>query len=518
MRSRKFSKFFDSHEAIDKFISVGNTDTEGNMKFNREKLWDKIYACWLGKNLGGTIGTPYEAKREIQNATGFVTPPGEPLINDDLDLQLVWLRAVEELGVRAINERVLGEYWLTYITPHWNEYGVGKSNMKAGIVPPMSGEVNNEEWRNSNGAWIRTEIWASLFPGQPERAIRYAYYDACVDHGFGEGTFAAIFVEAMESAAFVISDLRELIRIGLSKIPENCRVARSVRLAVEEYDKGTEWKDTRNKIVEDSKDLGWFQAPANVAFTILGLLYGEGDFKRSMLTAVNCGDDTDCTGATCGALLGIMYGTEIIPKDWREYLGDRIVSGCLLHGHAVFPKSCTELTDKVIELLPVTSQRTPLLDEYREYRDTPVEVYDGDNDFDGVSAETFAGSSFADALALRGRYYFEAENLFAKAEIELERAPYIKPGETIKGRIRIKEKLFPEKRHYSLRFLTEDGFTVKGNLNLHTCSVKTEYSNGAVGEFVITALETVKAENRIVLEIVPTGRFTPIYATLILFG
>ena len=68
------------------------------------------------------------------------------------------------------------------------------------------------------------------------------------------------------------------------------------------FDAGEDWKTARNRVVADSADLGWFQAPANVAFTILGLLYGGGDFGRSVCLAVNCGDDTDCTGATCGAV------------------------------------------------------------------------------------------------------------------------------------------------------------------------------------------------------------------------
>ena len=103
--------------------------------FNYAEMRDKVYACWMGKNIGGTLGTPYEGKRELNDVKGFATKPGETLINDDLDLQLVWLLAVENLGPRMINERVLGEYWLTYITPHWNEYGVGKSNMRDGLMP-----------------------------------------------------------------------------------------------------------------------------------------------------------------------------------------------------------------------------------------------------------------------------------------------------------------------------------------------------------------------------------------------
>ncbi len=40
-------------------------------KFNKAELRDKIYACWLGKNIGGTLGTPFEGKREVLDVTGF---------------------------------------------------------------------------------------------------------------------------------------------------------------------------------------------------------------------------------------------------------------------------------------------------------------------------------------------------------------------------------------------------------------------------------------------------------------
>ena len=258
--------------------------------FTNEFLRDKIYACWLGKNIGGTLGTPYEGQRDMHDIQGFASKPGEPLPNDDLDLQLVWLRAVTEWGPDAINSKLLGEYWLTYIGPNWNEYGVCKANMRDGIQPPMTGEIDNEQWQDSNGAWIRTEVWACMYPAMPEKAIRLAFEDASVDHGFGEGTYAAIFVAAMESAAFVINDAEELLKIGLSKIPENCRVARSARIVIDAYHNGIDWRTCRNMVVDDSKDLGWFQAPANVAFVVLGLLYGKGDFKQSLIYAVDCGD------------------------------------------------------------------------------------------------------------------------------------------------------------------------------------------------------------------------------------
>ena len=81
------------------------------MNFNYAELRDKIHGCWIGKNIGGTMGGPFESKREILNIYGFTTPKGEPLPNDDLDLQLVWLRALEENGFRgAAMDAVVAAY------------------------------------------------------------------------------------------------------------------------------------------------------------------------------------------------------------------------------------------------------------------------------------------------------------------------------------------------------------------------------------------------------------------------
>ena len=61
------------------------------ISFTKEFLRDRIFACWIGKNIGGTLGTPYEGKRELLDIDGFASKAGEPLPNDDLDLQLAWL-------------------------------------------------------------------------------------------------------------------------------------------------------------------------------------------------------------------------------------------------------------------------------------------------------------------------------------------------------------------------------------------------------------------------------------------
>lgn len=490
------------------------------MKFSKEYLRDTIYACWVGKNIGGTIGTPYEGRREMQDVKGFNSEPGKPLPNDDLDLQLAWLRAVDELGPENVNSKTLGEYWLAYVKPHWNEYGVGKANMRGGILPPMSGEIFNEHWKNSNGAWIRTEIWACLYPGNVEKAIRYAFEDASVDHGFAEGSYAAIFVAAMESAAFVIKDIRTLIEIGLSKIPADCRIAKAVRLVVESYDKGVAWKTVREMLVEQSADIGWFQAPANVGYVILGVLYGECDFKQSILYAVDCGDDTDCTGATVGSLLGILHGMAGIPEDWQAYIGDEIMSICLCNGHGRFPKSCTELTDCVMNLLPVTL-RTSMQDLAIK---GPAVVIGDENDFSEISPEKYMGTAFVDAMARRSRYSFSIESVFADVIVSFQEEPVIAPGASVHGKVIVVPHTLPEARQFRMKWFLPEGWQAAGRLSLFTATMgsfnpklESDRMDSEV-EFTITAGEHVEAVNNLVLDVTAPDRPTHILVPIPILG
>ena len=162
------------------------------MKLKFDTLKDKINGCWQGKNAGGVLGAPFECRRGLFDITWYTQKDIDrnPPPNDDLDLQIAWLNAVEEYGP-TVSASVLGEYWLTYITPNWSEYGIGKSNMRRGFQPPLSGRVGNY-FKDSCGCFIRSEIWACLAPGLPETATKYAYLDGCVDHA-DEGVYGEVF-------------------------------------------------------------------------------------------------------------------------------------------------------------------------------------------------------------------------------------------------------------------------------------------------------------------------------------
>jgi len=325
------------------------------MFFNKAEYLDKVRGAWLGKTAGGTLGAPFECTlhgRGMHQVEFYLQKDlkTNPVPNDDLDLQLVWLCAAERHGIYQLTPQLLGEYWINHIIGPWNEYAVCRQNIANGFTPPLSGILNNPKWGSSNGAWIRSEIWALLFPGHPEETVKFAWMDSCADH-FGEGIYAEVFTCAVESAAFVESEVPRLIEIGLSFIPRECQTAALIRVAVQAWEKGHSLAEAREQVVS-ANTLGWFQAPGNLAFMVLGLLFGQGDQGKTLCNAVNCGDDTDCTAATAGAIFGIIHGAAALPAEWIEPLGETIVT-CSENpfglGRGV-PHTITELTERTWRL------------------------------------------------------------------------------------------------------------------------------------------------------------------------
>ena len=337
---------------------------------------DKVMGCWTGKNIGGVLGAPFECLRQFNDATFYVQDLSMgPPPNDDLDLQIVWLAAVERYG-RNVNAAILGDYWLSYVIPNWVEYGTGKANLRAGMVPPMSGALDND-YRNSCGCFIRSEIWACLAPGNPALAAKYAYEDAIVDHA-EEGMQAEIFCAALQSAAFVESDPYRLIEIGLSYVPADGKFAAAIHAALDAKAAGVPFKEAVARIHNAvpgtfgvqgvtlaeakarSEAMGFetvgepgMDAPENVGFAIAAWLYGN-DFGERLVLANSAGEDTDCTCATLGAILGIIDGASGLPERWTAPLGDRIVTKCIdsTWGGIWIPKTCTELAERVMRVTP----------------------------------------------------------------------------------------------------------------------------------------------------------------------
>lgn len=310
----------------------------------RKVCFDKVYGCWLGKNIGGTIGGPLEGRKEF-----FDLPlkfSDEVLPNDDLDLQLVWLDILRKKGTK-ITSKEFADAWLNNITYPWDEYGVAIANLKMGLVPPVSGYYNN--WfKNGMGAPIRSEIWACIFPGKPEIAGYYAYQDASVDH-WDEGVYGEVFLSCFESLAFIEDDIEKLIKDSIQFIPESSKVRKVAEFSVKIFKQGKSLKEARDTIIEEFGHSNFTDCVQNIGFTVIGLLYGERDLVKTIVSAVNCGYDTDCTGATSGAIIGIILGKENILKQLNSNFDDRIIAGWGIKDIKV-PRTLGELTEETVTI------------------------------------------------------------------------------------------------------------------------------------------------------------------------
>ena len=308
---------------------------------------DKVYACWLGKNIGGTLGAPYECRRHTHALTYYDPVPDQAAPNDDLDLQLVWLQALEQEGLDPPLP-VLADYWARHAASYpWNEYGFFMRNYTRGLRPPIAGCFENY-FVDEMGSPIRSEIWACLHAGDPQSAAAVAWRDSAIDHAGGEGTCGEMFWAAVEAAAFVETDPMTLIHIGLNMIPLSSHVARAIREAVWCHQNGYNWGNARERLASRFGHLQPCNAVPNHGFIILGWLYGN-SFGDRLCRAVNCGYDTDCTGATLGALLGILGGTAGIPAEWRDPIGTDIVLHKFTRGLDA-PATLEALTDRTVAL------------------------------------------------------------------------------------------------------------------------------------------------------------------------
>ena len=330
---------------------------------------DKLRGCWVGKNAGGTLGTPIEeawGRDEPFDIWWYPELREGGLPNDDLEMQLVWLTALEQVGP-GLKARDLARYWLDHIGYNWDEYGLSKTNLRLGLVPPVSGGFNN--WFvDCMGCPIRSEVWACIAPGIPRLAAQYAYEDAICDHAGGESVYGELFNAAIQSAAFVVSDPRKLIDIGLSYVPKGSQTAKAVLAALRAVDEGLDWKAARRRVLEATPHHVAQFSPINMGFQVIGLLAGR-DFGEALCITVNCGYDTDSSGGSIGSWWGIMAGDSNLPKKWTEPLGATISTneswGGVRHltdGTTPIPSTLPEIVDRLVAAAGTVLRAKGLLD------------------------------------------------------------------------------------------------------------------------------------------------------------
>lgn len=247
--------------------------------------------------------------------------------DDDTSYQIVGLHTLETVGP-DIGCKDIGKQWCELL-PNIDKSlaeGLALERMKQGIAPPESGVHKIGE---AIGGQMKGEIWGLICPGRPELAAEYARRDGVVAH-CKNGVYGEQFIAAMTAASFGESDPAKLIQTGLSVIPRDSQYAETVRWVVDLHAKYPDYRDTRRELIAKYPN-ACDPVYADAGVVTLGLLYGGGDFDKSMRITASCGSDTDCDCASVGALLGCIRGAKAIPKKWTRPIDDTF--RCFVKGY-----------------------------------------------------------------------------------------------------------------------------------------------------------------------------------------
>lgn len=298
------------------------SEDTSKLNISYQLYMDKAMGVWMGKSIGGTVGAPFEGHKILGNINKDNCWPERIMPNDDLDIQVVWLELLEEKGPNITREDLV-KIWQDRCWYNFAEYGYFLHNVQRGINPPLSGTFNNIYFRESMGCPIRAEIWGLVSPGNPQLAANYARMDGELDHN-GFSVRSEQFWAAAIAQAFFAGNLEDALDAGRSVIPENTRVYEMSHDIQGMYFSSMDWRRVWKKIIRIYGNRDCSKADINFAFTLLSLYAGKGDFKDTIVTAINCGWDTDCTAATAGALLGALYGCSQLPNDWKTRMGNTL--------------------------------------------------------------------------------------------------------------------------------------------------------------------------------------------------
>lgn len=310
---------------------------------------EKVYAGFLGMNIGIRLGAPveptiwtYERIRDTYgNITGYVKEFKNFAADDDVNGPVYFLRALyDDAKDRELIPQDVAKAWLNYAREGvgmfwWGGYGISTEhtaylNLKHGIPAPDSGSIkqNGKIMAEQIGGQIFIDTWGLVNPCNVKKAADYGEIAASVSHD-GNGKYGARFFCACISKAFETQDIMEIIETGLSEIPEDCTYHKVADAVIDFYQNNPDnFRDCYEMLVRDwgyDKYKGVCHIIPNAGVCVLAMLYGKGDFARTVEIATMCGWDTDCNAGNVGTVLGVMCGISGIPGKYRKPINDGIV-------------------------------------------------------------------------------------------------------------------------------------------------------------------------------------------------
>jgi hypothetical protein len=323
------------------FLLIGMAQGK-TIKLTKEQLQDKIKGGWAAQTIGCTFGGPTEFRHRGTFIQDYQPIPwydhymkwyyeNIPGLYDDIYMDLTFVDVFEKKGLDApASEFATAFANAGYMLWHANQ--AARYNILNGIMPPESGHWLNNPHADDIDFQIEADFAGLMSPGMPNTAS-----EICDKIGhimnYGDGWYGGVYVAAMYALAFVSDDVNYVVEEALKTIPKESEYAQCMQDVINWHKQNpTDWKLTWFKTQEKwSQDVGCpdgvfdsfdIDAKINSAWLVMGLLYGEKDYGRTVSIAARGGDDSDCNPASAGGILGTILGYQNIPAFWKLGLAE----------------------------------------------------------------------------------------------------------------------------------------------------------------------------------------------------
>lgn len=297
----------------------------------RGELHDKMAGGWAGQMIGVSFGAPTEF-RSNGKINWSELPPWTPervsnaMGQDDLYVDMTFAEVLDAKGIDATTED-FGAMFKDAKYQLWHANLAARRNLRRGIPASLSGTPKYNAHANDIDFQIEADFIGLMAPGLPQSANRIAWRAGRVMN-YGDGIYGGMFVSGMYAAAFFEQDPVKVVEAGLGSIPVKSPyglVIQDLLAWHKQYPK--DWKkawqlledkwDRRDPCPDGALKPFNIDAKLNGAYIALGLLYGEGDFGKTIEISTRAGQDSDCNPASAGGVLGVMLGYRAIPDLYK---------------------------------------------------------------------------------------------------------------------------------------------------------------------------------------------------------
>jgi hypothetical protein len=316
-------------------LSTGTLHGAGRGEYRSislDVLRDKIEGGWAGQMIGVSYGAPTEFRFRGEIIPEGKVPAWTPdrvnnaLEQDDLYVDMTFAKVVDEKGLDASTDD-FGAKFKDAKYNLWHANLAARRALKRGVPASLSGTPKYNSHANDIDFQIESDFIGLMAPGLPQFSNSIAGRAGRVMN-HGDGVYGGMFISAMYGAAFFETDPRRVVEAGVSAIPPDSPYAQVIRDVLQlssQYpsDWIKVWNELEKKWDKDEPCPEGALKPFNIdaklngGYVALGLLYGEGDFEKTLSVATRCGQDSDCNPSSAVGVLGVLKGYKAIPENLK---------------------------------------------------------------------------------------------------------------------------------------------------------------------------------------------------------